>query len=566
MFNKTENGRRNYSRLVEKIEASVIFRTKNRDQKKSENVIVAGRVADISPTGVSFYTDQPLPNVPQIRMELKLPELYGTSRVRTNITWRDDRAAHYGGQFVLQNGDRPVEIERFIKSLLSNTIQDRRTRSMRSKNAGQPSEQNSNRADLKPDERRRTYRRISDLWELEHTSSKGMDNSKRLKAFQRAKGLEYTQEAVKLQRDWLSQQTGVELKHISVFSEDPQNMIGNIENLVGVAQVPIGIAGPIKINGENAKGDFYVPMATTEGALVYTYTHGMQLVSLAGGVTTATLRDEIHIAPIFTFDSLMAAQKFVHWLSSNFKRIKEEAEKTTRHGRLIRLEPHIIDRNVFVKFCYTTGDAMGLNIITIATDTACKYINTTVKPKNFYLQANFSAVKKVSAHNMVAGYGKTVIAEAIIPRKLLRITFGIDPENMVDYFKCNILATTHAGMTGSNGHAANALTALFIACGQDVASVVESHVSVTNYEVTKDGELYISIKFPNLVLGTVGGGTGLGTQLECLELIGCKGAGKAKKFAEIAAAAALSGEVAICGANASGSFVEGLKKFRKRIN
>jgi hydroxymethylglutaryl-CoA reductase (NADPH) len=292
----------------------------------------------------------------------------------------------------------------------------------------------------------------------------------------------------------------------------------------------------------------------------------MQLVSLAGGVTTTVLRDEIHIAPIFVFDSLIFAKKFVQWLDSNFQRIKEKAEATTRYGKLVRLEPNIIDRNVIVKFCYTTGDAMGLNIITVATDAACKFITATVKPRKFYLQANFSAVKKVSAHNMVAGYGKTVIAEAIIPNRLLRLTFGIDSKKMVDYFEHNILATTHAGMIGSNGHTANALTALFIACGQDAASVVESHVCITNYEVTEGGELYISTKFPNLVLGTVGGGTGLGTQMECLELIGCKGAGKAKKFAEIAAAAALSGEVAICGANASGSFVEGLKKFRKRIN
>jgi len=564
MLKKTESGRRNYSRLVEKIEALITFRTKSREQNKSESVIVAGRVADISPTGVSFYTDQPLPNVPQIKMELKLPEIYGTSRVRANITWRDDRAAHYGGQFVFQNGHRPDEIERFLKSLLSNTIQDRRTKSSRSENGGQPPEQNSNGRSLKSDERRQTFRRISDLWEIERASSKGIDNSKRLKAFQRAKGLEYTHEAVTLQRNWLSQQTGVELKHISAFSEDPQNMNGNIENLVGVAQVPIGIAGPIKINGENAKGDFYVPMATTEGALVYTYTQGMQLCSLAGGITTAVIKDEIHISPIFGFDKLAEAQKFVHWLSSNFKRIKESAEKATMHGKLIRLEPNIFDKHVVVKFCYTTGDAMGFNMITFATEEACKLIVSTVKPEKFYVQSNYSSMKKVTADKFIAGYGKTVIAEVIIPAKLTSRIYNVSPQEITSFYDLVLLSTTHAGMVGITGHTANLLTAVFIACGQDVASVVDAYVGVANFKVTKEGDLYVSVKLPGLVVGTVGGGTGLGTQKECLSLLGCYGLGKSKKFAEIIAAATLAGEISITASIANGTFVKAHRAYGRK--
>ena len=561
-MSKSDNGRRNHSRVAEKIEASVVCKDKN----GGGELVVKGSIADISPTGVSFYTDHPLPDLTQVKIELKLPEPYNSVMSRAKLTWRDERSAHYGAQFVLNNGDRLGELEKYLNNASFNASGDRRLKTDAGRRNGGGTSQASLRTEITPEERRRTYRRISDLWGTEHVNGDGQLDNKRLKAFQQAKGLGYTSEAVRMQREWLSKQTGVELKRIGVFSDDPQQMKGNIENLVGVAQIPIGIAGPLKINGDYAKGNFYVPMATTEGAMVYTYTQGMQLVSLAGGVTTTIIKDEIHIAPIFVFGSMLGAKKFIYWVNSNFQRIKEEAESTTRHGKLVRLEPHLIDRNVIVKFCYTTGDAMGLNMITVATDAACKFINATVKPGKFYLQANFSAVKKVSAHNIISGYGKSVIAEAIIPSRLIKISFGIDPRKMVDYFERNLLATTHAGMVGSNGHTANALTGMFIACGQDVASVVESHVSVTNYEVTEGGDLYISTKFPNLVVGTVGGGTGLGTQMECLDLIGCKGAGKAKKFAEIAAAAALSGEVAICGANASGSFVEGLNKFRRRAH
>jgi hydroxymethylglutaryl-CoA reductase (NADPH) len=381
----------------------------------------------------------------------------------------------------------------------------------------------------------------------------------------RHKGMDFTPEAINARRDWLERKTGASLERIAVLSEAPEHFQGNIENLIGVTHVPLGIAGPLKVNGQEAQGVFYVPMATTEGAIVYTYMRGMQVVSLAGGVNVWTVRDEIHISPIFVFENLETARKFTDWLDTNFERVKEEAEKTTRHGKLLRLEPHIFDRNVVVKFCYSTGDAMGLNMINIATEEACKWIVPAVRPEEFYLRSNFSSVKKVSAHNYaMAGLGKMVMADVTIPRSLLRRLFKVSPETLARYCHLCFLSGAHAGMVGMNGHTANGLAAIFIACGQDVANIVDSQVSVSSCEVTRSGDLYVSMKIPNLVVGTVGGGVNLEPQRECLQILGCYGSGKARKFAEIIAASVLSGEIGVAAAIVTGTFVSAHKKYGRK--
>ena len=381
----------------------------------------------------------------------------------------------------------------------------------------------------------------------------------------RYREFDFAPQFVQERRDWLTRKTGVSLSHIGVMSEPTQHFQGNIENLIGATHVPLGIAGPIRVNGQDAKGLFYVPMATTEGAITYTYTRGMHLVSMAGGATTRIVRDEIHISPIFVFEHLDAAQAFTSWLGDHFEEIKSEAEKTTRHGRLLRLEPHIFDRSVVVKFCYATGDAMGLNMINIATEEACHWIVPRVHPEEFFLRSNFSSVKKISAHNYaVAGFGKTIMADVTIPRGLLKRLFRVSPETMARYCHLSFVSAAHAGMIGMNGHSANGLTAIFIACGQDVANVVDSQASVSSCEVTKQGDLYVSIKIPNLVVGTVGGGMDLGSQRECLEILDCHGSGKVRKFSEIVAATILAGEIAVAAAICTETFVSAHKKYGRK--
>jgi len=381
----------------------------------------------------------------------------------------------------------------------------------------------------------------------------------------RYKEFDFAPQFVHARREWLTHKTGVPLNHITVMSEPSPNLQGNVENLIGVTHVPLGIAGPIRVNGEDAEGLFYVPMATTEGAIIYTYTRGMHLISLAGGANARMVRDEIHISPIFVFENLEAARTFSTWLGDHFEQIKSEAEKTTQYGRLIRLEPHVFDRSVAVKFCYRTGDAMGLNMINIATEEACRWIVPQVQPEEFFLRSNFSSVKKISAHNYaVAGFGKTLMADVTIPRALLKRLFRVSPETMARYCHLSFVSSAHAGMVGMNGHSANGLTAMFIACGQDVANVVDSQASVSSCEVTKQGDLYVSVKIPNLVVGTVGGGMSLGSQRECLEILGCYGTGKVRKFSEIVASTVLAGEIAVAAAICTETFVSAHKKYGRK--
>ncbi len=387
---------------------------------------------------------------------------------------------------------------------------------------------------------------------------------KREQLIPKLKKIDYSSEAAKARLDWLSERTGTKLQYVSMFADAPESLRGNVENFIGAVQIPIGLAGPLLINGSYASGTFYIPMATTEGALTYTYAQAMLLISQAGGAHAALLRDETHITPLFCFKSVAEARKFVRWLSEHFEDIRYRAESTTRHGKLLSAEPHVLDRNVAVKFRYTTGDAMGMNMITFATEAACKYIVKANKPDRYYLQSNFSSLKKVALHNYIMGFGKTVVCDVSIPPDLLKRFYHVTPAELLEYYRSVVLTTKHAGMIGVSGHTANAIAAVFMACGQDVASVVDSYVCVTNFDMTPDGSLYASVNLPCLLVGTVGGGTSLMTQTECLAMIGCHGPGHANKFAEIIAATVLAGELGICARVANGTFADGHRRYGRR--
>ncbi len=363
----------------------------------------------------------------------------------------------------------------------------------------------------------------------------------------------YEKEFIKKRLKWLSKQINYKLKHIGYFSEDPRNFKGNIENLIGVCQIPIGIAGPLLINGKNAKGYFYIPMATTEGALVATYHQGMRIITKAGGVNASILSGQIHISPVFFVEGLSDAQRFIKWVNSNFSFIKQEAEKTTDHGKLLKINSIIMGRRVVLKFIYNTQDAQGMNMINVATETACKYIMERTE-KRFYLRSKFSSVKVASFSNIHRGYGKEVFVDCIIPREIIKI-FKTTPEKLYDYYTSCLLVNTHASTLGMTAHIANGITAIYIACGQDVADVSTSHIGISMCELTEKKDLYISLYIPNLLVGTIGGGTGLGTQKECLNILGCYGGGKVNKLAEIITAASLAGELSVLIAVVNGTFV-----------
>jgi len=370
---------------------------------------------------------------------------------------------------------------------------------------------------------------------------------------------DYNSDYVKKRREWLENKTGVNLPHLSSYSIKEEDFRGNIENFIGVCQVPVGIAGPLKINGEEAKGNYYVPLATTEGALVLTYHRGMRVLTRSGGADVRVLDEEIHIAPAFYVDDLKDAERFVKWLKTNFKKIKKVAESTTSHGKLMKIDPIILGRRVIAKFSYNTADAQGLNMVNKACLKACEFIEAETR-KEYMLRSNYSAIKKASNNIFHLGQGKAVFADITIPRDTMRL-FGVTPGETARYFNSTLLSTTQAGTLGGNAHIANGIAALFIACGQDVADVSVSHVGISMCEKTPDDSLYVSVYIPNVFIGTVGGGTGLGTQKECLEILGCYGSGKAKKFAEIVGATVLAGEIAVLAALTGRTYVKAHEKY-----
>jgi hydroxymethylglutaryl-CoA reductase (NADPH) len=330
----------------------------------------------------------------------------------------------------------------------------------------------------------------------------------------------------------------------------------NIENFLGTVKIPIGLAGPLRVNGLFAQGDYYIPLATTEAALVASYNRGSQLISEAGGCTAALLNEGVSRAPGFAFRSLEECGRFVVWVTSQLETLRHCAEETSHHGKLKDMRLSIEGNHVYLNFEFLTGDACGQNMVTIATDAICTLIQeqSPVRPQYYFLEANMSGDKKASAQSFLLVRGKKVSAEICLASELVNKWLHTTPEHMVSYWRMSAMGGVLSGTLGIHGHYANGLAALYLACGQDVACVAESAVGVTRFEVTSAGALYASVTLPNIMVGTVGGGTGLPSQQACLNILGLAGQGKAKALAEVTAGVCLAGELSIIGALCAGDF------------
>ena len=358
---------------------------------------------------------------------------------------------------------------------------------------------------------------------------------------------DYTREMAAARRAVVVDATGATLEHVGAFSFDPQVLPGNLEGFSGVAQVPIGVAGPLAVDGEHARGEFYVPLATTEGTLVASYNRGMRLTREAGGVHTTVLDDAMQRAPCFVFHDARAARAFGEWVERNFAAIKARAEETTGFGRLRDIEQYAVGKMRFLRFNFTTGDAAGQNMVTKATRRACQWIEAQRLDglERYVLAANLDTDKKHSALNSLHTRGKRVVAEVNVPAVLIETLMHTTNRALFAQRQLSNLGSFLAGSVSNGAHYANGITALFIACGQDVANVAESSAGFTYAELKDNGDYYFSVTIPSLIVATYGGGTGLPTQRECLEMLGAYGAGKVLKFAEIVAATVLCGELSL---------------------
>jgi hydroxymethylglutaryl-CoA reductase (NADPH) len=367
---------------------------------------------------------------------------------------------------------------------------------------------------------------------------------------------DYTDEMAGKRQAFVAEKTGADLEHVGKYSFGPGVLPGNVENFTGVAQVPIGLAGPLTVRGEHAQGDFLVPLATTEGTLVASYNRGMRLIGECGGVKTTVVDDHMQRAPTFILDDALQAREFGRWVDEHIDGIRSAAESTTRSGRLTYIGQHQIGPLRYLRVNYTTGDAAGQNMTGKATLAACEWIreNHPDHPR-YVLSGAIDTDKKHSQINMLMTRGKRVVAEVTIPDEVLQRLTGVTTRQLFEYRQIGMAGAFMSGAAYNGAHAANGLTAMFIATGQDVANVSESHAGVTYAQLLDNGDYYWSTTLTSLIVATYGGGTGLPTQRECLEMLGCYGKGKVQKFAEICAGVVLAGDISLTSAILAGDWV-----------
>lgn len=374
---------------------------------------------------------------------------------------------------------------------------------------------------------------------------------------------DYSDAAIAERQAFVEEYTGARFEHIKKHSFDPHILTGNIESFIGVAQVPLGIAGPLQVNGEHAIGEFLIPLATAEGTLVASYNRGMKVLNLSGGVTCTVSADKMQRAPVFIFDDARGARDFKDWVAEHMGEISAHAEATTSVGKLLYIDTYLSNHFAFCRFNFSTGDAAGQNMVGRATFAACSWIlENAPNIQRFFLESNFATDKKASMVNVMKTRGKRVTAECRIPGDVLREVMRVEPAGLAYHW--GVAAGVGSFMSGANNnglHSPNGITAMFIATGQDVANVSESSAAILYAEHTPEDELFMSITIPSLIVATYGGGVGLATQRECLEMMGCYGKDKARKLAEIIAGVVLAGEISLASAISSNDWVSSHEKF-----
>lgn len=371
-----------------------------------------------------------------------------------------------------------------------------------------------------------------------------------------------TDEAVDIRRRFVEAFSNSSLDHLSNYTLSMEDALKrNIENPIGSIQIPVGVAGPLEVHGEHAEGDYFVPLATSEGALVASVNRGFSVIKLSGGATTRIIEDKMTRAPVIKTESVSEAVKIKQWIHTHFNQLKQAAETTTRHGKLVKIDPIIVvGKYVYPRFVYTTGDSMGMNMVTIATEKALELLTEETSAHIIALSGNVCVDKKPSALNLIEGRGKTISAEITIPREYVEKKLKSTPEAIVEVNTSkNLIGSAIAGSMGFNAHYANMIGAIFLATGQDEAHIVEGSLGITVAEES-NGDLYFSVTLPDVPLATFGGGTKLETAAECLEIMGVNGTGKVGEFAEIVAGTVLAGELSLLGALAAGHLARAHKE------
>ena len=387
-------------------------------------------------------------------------------------------------------------------------------------------------------------------------------DSGEIKIHEIEKYAENANKATDIRRKYIEEKSNTQLEHIGNYTIDmTETAKKNIENQIGTIQVPVGVVGPLIINNDDKTIETYAPLATTEGALLASVNRGCSVIRRSNGCNVSITDNQMTRAPVIKTKNVTEAKKLKQWIKDNFEKIKEIAESTTNHGKLIKIDPiAIVGRLVYPRFCYQTGDSMGMNMVTIATQESINFIEKELGVDAIALSSNFCVDKKASALNLVEGRGKSIIAEVNVPKEVVEKTLKTTAEAIVEVNTAkNLVGSAIAGSYGFNAHYANMVAAIFLACGQDPAHVVEGSLGITTAECD-NGDLYFSITLPDLPVATVGGGTRMETATESLNLMNVKGSDKVEDFASIVASVVLAGELSLVSALAAGHLAKAHKE------
>lgn len=357
--------------------------------------------------------------------------------------------------------------------------------------------------------------------------------------------------STKDRREALEAELKISLKHMGKFSISESIASNrNCENMIGVVQVPVGIAGPIRIKDK----EYYLPLATTEGALVASVGRGCKAIIQSGGVTVISKKIGMTRAPVFEVASILEGQKLIKFAKERFIEIKKVAESTSSHLTLLEIKSWMSGRNVFLRFSFDTQDAMGMNMVTIAIAKIVEHIEKEASFKCVALSGNMCVDKKPNWLNFIEGRGYSVWADILISPEVVETVFKTNIKKIINVAKRKLMyGSIMSGSIGFNAHYANILAALFLATGQDIAHVAECSIGITEIDEV-DGKLYASVFLPDLVVGTVGGGTILETQKEALSILGLDNNNdgqNGQRLAEIIGGAVLAGELSLLAALSS---------------
>ena len=341
----------------------------------------------------------------------------------------------------------------------------------------------------------------------------------------------------------------------------------NIENYVGTARIPVGIAGPVQVNGDEAQGEFHIPMATTEGTLVASTSRGMKVINESGGVRVSVVQNGgIQRAPVFEFHNFDDAAAFTRSMTDDWSWLVPIMESTTSHGKVMDIRCWQLGSMVCMRVTMNSGDASGQNMVSIATVKGVNALREKHPEIKRYLMAGGMSGEKVGSNiNALLGRGKSVVASVDIPgdvmRRITRSNIADIPRLHRSYVDFALLAGNHNSHHSHN----NVLPAVYIATGQDPATLCESSYAQNSFDLDTDRDiLRWQVHLPNVNVGTVGGGTGLPTQRECLELMGCHGGGKVNKFAELCAVTSLSNEISFWGSVCAEEWIEAHANLREK--